>query len=322
MIKDEEEEVKTEEALFEKDKKEFFYNGYKEFLQSENCIEEFSKFNSKLKMKEKEQNDKNSKIEKELSEFSKLYEDLNSDNQNDLSNLKSIHEIAQKEYEIENEIFSNNVKIASKNENLIKEKENEYQQKIIKQEEIKAEIESTENIVTNQKVSFQEYEMMQQTKLITDKQITVLQQKKHEVGEKLGQFTNSRVEISFKLEEKMKEIKNCIEKVPEESTSNFISEIKERLERTIEGNLVEIDEDKIKNDYQVRDNMLQTIIQSTSVEIRDKEDCLLKLKSDNLLLEDKKNELEIKLQSTENLYTKTLKTIEIEKEKRSKVTKI
>ncbi len=245
---------------------------------------------------------------------------MKNDNQNDLTELRILKDKSLKEYETEKELLENNEKLKLKKINEIKEKEKELEAKNNKLQEQTIEIEAVEGVINSQKVSFQEYEKMQQTKQITDNQISVLQEKKCEVEEKLGVFTNSGEEMAFQLIERLKVIKSLIEKVSNNSSDNerfFNLDLDSYLQAIQNNNL---DSEKMRNNLSSVEEKIQELVQSRILEIRIKEDETFKVKSELLILQDKRSELERVLNNKEHESEQLRKTIEEEKEKFKKVT--
>jgi len=305
------EDINSDESAFDKAKKELFYSGYLEYLQKGETTDELNKFKSKIDSIEKEHKEKNQELEKEIKEYTTLYDNLKNDNEYDIKDLSFKNEISLKEYDLEKDNFEKNEKhILNEMKELIS-KEDELETKQATNKEIVKEIELIENIVNNQKVSYQEFEIMQNTKTITDNQILVLQTKKSELEEKLGALVNSRDRESFQLSEKIKTIKHIIEKISGDKVS-ILSKL--QFEQWLEeSNNENADIEKMKSEFQIGDLNIQSLIEDNLGFVWQKEDETLKLQSEILVLNDKKNEAEIRLKSLDHVYEKQCKDIEADK---------
>lgn len=292
--------IQNQEKFFENSYKEFLYEGYKQSLvkgDSFSAVEVFQKKTDEMLKLNYSNSDKliaeTQNLEKLIEELDQNYPSLNETNlkfemaSRDVNNFKSNLNIQEKKF---NEIcvnLENKIKI--------------YDTKCQKSKELTKSVEEIDNTVKNQKVSYEEFEKLKYYKSNVEKECQLLTTQKAELNETIWNMKNSIENLTKGINEKLKNISTLSDKL-QINKEEVISFISNEINKNSQLQVPELDIAEISNSFLQINSNISNLINSKLLEVKERQEFLINLKSDLLKLDDKINETnEIFLQkSNEN----------------------
>lgn len=292
--------IQNQEKFFENSYKEFLYEGYKQSLvkgDSFSAVEVFQKKTDEMLKLNYSNSDKliaeTQNLEKLIEELDQNYPSLNETNlkfemaSRDVNNFKSNLNIQEKKF---NDIcvnLENKIKI--------------YDTKCQKSKELTKSVEEIDNTVKNQKVSYEEFEKLKYYKSNVEKECQLLTTQKVELNETIWNMKNSIENLTKGINEKLKNISTLSDKL-QINKEEVISFISNEINKNSQLQVPELDIAEISNSFLQINSNISNLINSKLLEVKERQEFLINLKSDLLKLDDKINETnEIFLQkSNEN----------------------
>jgi SMC interacting uncharacterized protein involved in chromosome segregation len=209
-------------------------------------------------------------------------------------------------------IFNSNDKKINELVTCLNNKNKSYENKKEKNQTLNTQLEEIEIIIKHQKVSFEEFEKIKQNIVNADKQLNFLNSKKKEISDSILHLNNSIEDTSQLLTEKIKNTLLICEKLQLSKETHFEELIKELTQKK---RLTESDLNEFIN---LNANIVNTYVQnlnSINVQVKETEEKLIHLKSDNRKLEDYINENNELLNQKRNEYNTINVNMNCEKDK-------
>jgi hypothetical protein len=176
-----------------------------------------------------------------------------------------------------------------------------YDTKCQKSKELTKSVEEIDNTVKNQKVSYEEFEKLKYYKSNVEKECQLLTLQKAELNETIWNMKNSIENLTKGINEKLKNISTLSDKL-QINKEEVISFISNEINKNSQLQVPELDIAEISNSFLQINSNISNLINSKLLEVKERQEFLINLKSDLLKLDDKINETnEIFLQkSNEN----------------------
>lgn len=322
-----------QEKIFDHNYKEFLYEGYKQSLlkgDSFQAIENFQKKTDELinlnYSSADKLNNESSNLEKLTEELEKNYPTLNETKlkveilSRDLNNTKNNFNLQEKKFNELSILHENRVKV--------------YESKCEKNKELISIIEELDFTVKNQKISYEDFEKLKHNKNNLEKQLVTLNNKKNELNDSIWNLNNQIEVNNNSLNEKIKTINQICEKLMLEkeniidlseiinynSNCNNLNSLNSlnnlnNSNSTQDKSILNLDMNEISQRFYNVNNFLISSINTKTMEVKEREEFLINLKSELLKLDDKINEVNEILAQKNAEKDRENNLLNIEKEK-------
>ena len=189
-----------------------------------------------------------------------------------------------------------------------------YESKCEKNKENIKACEELEQIVKSQKISFEDFEKLKHSKTQLEKQLQTLNSKRQELNDFIWNTENNTNILLQKINEKFKQIKIISDKWLLDQDKDCHIDF-----NSLMNNFVNLDLPSVAQIFsQVGSNILSKI-SLINLEVKEKEDSLINLKSELLKLEDKISEANEFIMQKEAQHEHENNTLTLEKEKFSQL---
>jgi SMC interacting uncharacterized protein involved in chromosome segregation len=292
--------VQNQEKFFESYYKEFLNEGYKQSLTKGDSFSAVEVFQKKTDELIKLNYSNSDKLITETQNLEKLIEELD-------QNYPSLNE-TQLKFEMASRDV-NNLKINLNNQEKklhelcinLENKIKFYDTKCEKNKELTKSVEELDSTVKNQKVSYEEFEKLKYYKANVEKECQGLTTQKQELNETIWNIKNNIENLTKGINEKIKNISTLSDKL-QLNKEDIISIISNEINKNSALQTPELDMAEVSNNFLQINSNISNFINSKLLEVKERQEFLINLKSDLLKLDDKINEAnEILLQkSNEN----------------------
>jgi SMC interacting uncharacterized protein involved in chromosome segregation len=300
------------EKNFEKNYRDFLYDGYKQTMCKGDNFVALEALQNKVDDMLKINYSNVDKMITDTKNLEKLSEDLEKNNPSFIETQLSLDR-ANSELNTTKTNANNNEKKLNEVSNLLENKIKIYESKCEKNKEIIKMNEELEGIIKTQKVSFDDFEKLKHNKNQLEKQIQALNQKKTELENIVWGTNNTIDSMSVSINIKIKNIKQVGDKLCLNSEINLID---------IGGcvrNISNLNLTDINSNFNTVNSQLACMIETKIKETKEKEELLINLKSELLKVDDKINETNEQLAHEELENERINNTLILEKEKYSQM---
>lgn len=300
------------EKIFEKNYKDFLYDGYKQSMCKGDNFVALEALQNKVEDIQKINYSNVDKLVNDTKNLEKLSEDLERNNPSFIETQLSLDR-ANSELNITKSNTHQNEKKLNEVTNLLENKIKIYESKCEKNKEIIKMNEELEGIIKTQKVSYEDFEKLKHNKNQLEKQIQILNQKKSELENTLWGTNNTIESMSNGINNKIKNIKQISDKISLNNEINLI-DICGYVRNISNLNLTDIN-----SNFNTVNSQIASMIETKIKETKEKEELLINLKSEHLKVDDKINEANEQLAHEELENERINSTLIIEKEKYSQM---